>query len=80
MTRKRTRTRLRGKWEWVDRLTTELNAAHGQGDTRQMFELMRQLGMRDVLTKARVGMDTVADPVQERDDWKEHFRRLQGGA
>ena len=75
----RRKTRLRWKWEWVDRVTENLNRAHQQKNTKEVYRLVKLLGVRHEVTKLKDGQATVANPVQEREDWKEHFRKLQEG-
>ena len=77
--RARRKTRLRWKWEGVDRVTESLNRAHQQKNTKEVYRLVKLLGVRHEVTKLKDGQATVANPVQEPEDWKEHFRKLQEG-
>ena len=75
----RKRTRRRWKWEWVDRVTEAVSQAHVDGNTRQVFALNKELGIRDERLKQRVVSSNrpVMDPEAEREAWKEHFRKIQ---
>ncbi|CAK9099960.1 unnamed protein product [Durusdinium trenchii] len=79
LSKQRKQTRLRWKREWIDRLTLELEQANAQGDTRKVYGLMRKLGIRHELTRAKITHTSVADPITAREEWKDHFRRLQAG-
>ena len=60
-------------------MTESLNRAHQQKNTKEVYRLVKLLGVRHEVTKLKDGQTTVANPVQEREDWKEHFRKLQEG-
>ena len=77
--KRRKLTRRRWKWEWIDGLTDELTTAAGQGDTRRVYAVHRELGLRDERLRTQVAQATVAQPEAEREAWKEHFRQLQEG-
>ena len=77
--KRRRKTRLRWKWEWVDRVTESLNQANQRGSTKEVYRLVKLLGVRHEVSTLRGFQATVADPEQEREEWKEHFRKLQEG-
>ena len=77
--KRRRKTRLRWKWEWVDRVTESLNKANQRGNTKKVYRLVKLLGVRHEVTKLRGFQATVANPEQEREEWKEHYRKLQEG-
>ena len=63
----------------MNRVTAELNEAHRLGNMREVFRLVRVLGVKHEITRLRPAQDGVADPVREREAWKEHFRLIQEG-
>ena len=65
----------------MDNLTAELERAQQEGDTRRVFALHRELGNRDERLRlaAIPGRNQVENPIQEREEWKEHFRKIQEG-
>lgn len=72
-------TSQRWKWEWVDSLTDELRTAQIKGDTRRVFAIHKELGIRDDRDKLQMTTKTVLNPEAEREAWKEHFRTIQEG-
>ena len=60
-------------------MTESLNQANQRGNTKEVYRLVKLLGVRHEVTKLRGFQATVADPEQEREEWKEHFRKLQEG-
>ena len=60
-------------------MTESLNQASQRGNTKEVYRLVKLLGVRHEVTKLRGFQATVADPEQEREEWKEHFRKLQEG-
>ena len=65
----------------MDNLTAELERAQQEGDPRRVFALHRELGNRDERLRlaAIPGRNQVENPIQEREEWKEHFRKIQEG-
>ena len=58
-----------------DRVTESLNKANQRGNTKKVYRLVKLLGVRHEVTKLRGFQATVANPEQEREEWKEHFPR-----
>ena len=77
--KRRKLTSQRWKWEWVDSLTDELRTAQIKGDTRRVFAIHKELGIRDDRVKLQMTTKTVLNPEAEREAWKEHFRTIQEG-
>ena len=79
MAKKRRITRLKWKWTWIDNLTDELNTANREGNSRKVFQIHKQLGMRTEWLKVKATTSAPADPISEREAWKNHFKQLQAG-
>ena len=77
--RKRRRARLKWKWEWVDNLTDELTTAQQYNHTRRVYQLRKQLGLREQTLNRPVITEQPADPEAEREAWKAHFQNIQTG-
>ena len=46
---------------------------------RRVYQVHKLRGIRQQLLKSSPAETAPADPVSEREAWKEHFRKLQGG-
>lgn len=79
MAKKRRITRLKWKWAWIDNLTEELSTANREGNSRKVFQIHKQLGMRTEWLKGKATTSAPTDPVSEREAWKDHFTQLQAG-
>ena len=77
--RKRRRTRMKWKWEWIDILTDELTTAHQQNHTKRVYQIHKQLGLREQTLNRPVVSEQPADPADEREAWKAHFQNIQAG-
>lgn len=64
-------------WEWIDQKVEEAQEADSKGDMRTVYQIHRQLGIRDKMGRRDGTKESVGDPEKERDVWKEHFKRIQ---